>query len=204
MSSSKPGGRAINDLHDIWLAFGTDPAKRAAINGDLPPAQNLQSLGFQAFVNDCLAALGCIGFARKEDHANSEVEVVRGFYAYGLQPASKEFNRQLSLYSGAVARFCVGVHSPAMGQVGNAAKGRLENTMASLPVDIGDESNAACVALVFGPIKEPALCGDGIDRKVVAGGVVGRNLHGCSPLAAGNTSNTRPAAGGSFGSQDRY
>lgn len=140
-------------------------AKHAVPDGDLPPAQEGQTL----FFNDDLEHLHPLAalqfFLREEEHPRAVLPLTGQVDAQGRADFGEKTVRHLGQNAHAVAGLSLGVPAGAMLQIFHNGQRVGYDPVAFATVDIGDGADTAAVMLPLGAVQ----------------GVGYRRFHGCFP-----------------------
>jgi hypothetical protein len=146
-------GAPHEDLLNIRLRTASHAADGRAVDGRIAPAQHGKALLADDALQDAFALQARMRLYRKEGHAHA---VFPGRGQREAQPgalAREEPVRNLDEDAGAVAGFRVAAAGSAVRQIDQKLDSLDDDVVRLLTLDVGDEADAAGVALAGGVVK---------------------------------------------------
>ena len=148
-----PRGAADKDLLDVGLNGAGIPTQFVRVDRHGAPAQEFQTLGGDAAVNQGAAlGLGRRG-RRQEHHPHAVAAWLRQSYAMGGTLLLKELMRQLNQDAGPVAGFRVAAAGPPVTQVDQGFQTLGDDLVGLAAPDVGDHAHPAAVVFQLGGVK---------------------------------------------------
>ena len=141
-----------------WEKYGMQaramaPTRSATI-GHFAPAQDGQALvGGEAFD----AGLGGVGFALLGGQEGGAHDVLAGRREFEFGDGAEELVRDLHQQAGAVAGSFIGAHGTAVLEVAQGGQGGVDDVIAGLTAERGDDRKAAGVLLVLRVVQPGGL-----------------------------------------------